>query len=37
LVQVAKELGSAGVVGSLCAEDFASTIGGVIRATAEKL
>lgn len=37
LVQVAKAFGSAGVVGSICAEDFASTIGGVIRATAEKL
>ena len=37
LVQVAKAFGSAGVIGSLCADDFASTIGGVIRATAEKL
>jgi hypothetical protein len=37
LVQVAKAFGSAGVIGSICAEDFASTIGGVIRATAEKL
>jgi len=37
LVKVAKAFGSAGVIGSVCADDFASTIGGVIRATAEKL
>lgn len=37
LVEVAKAFGSAGVLGSVCADDFASTIGGVIRATAEKL
>lgn len=37
LVQVAKAFGNAGVIGSVCAEDFASSIGGVIRATAEKL
>jgi len=37
LVQVAQAFGNAGVLGSVCAEDFASTIGGVIRATAEKL
>ena len=37
LVQVAKAFGSAGVLGSLCGEDFSSAMGGVIRATAEKL
>lgn len=37
LVQVAKAFGSAGVIGSVCADDFGSTIGGVIRATAERL
>jgi hypothetical protein len=37
LVEVAKSFGSAGVLGSLCAEDYAETIGAVIRATAERL
>jgi hypothetical protein len=37
LVQVAKAFGSAGVLGSLCGDDFSSAMGGVIRATAEKL
>jgi hypothetical protein len=37
LVQVAKAFGSAGVLGSVCGDDFAGAMGGVIRATAEKL
>jgi hypothetical protein len=37
LVEVAKAFGSAGVIGSLCSDDFSSAMGGVIRATAEKL
>ena len=37
LVQVAQAFGSAGVLGSVCGEDFASTMGSVIRATAERL
>jgi hypothetical protein len=37
LVEVAQAFGNAGVLGSLCGDDFATTIGGVIRATAEKL
>jgi len=37
LVEMTKAFGSAGVLGSVCSDDFASTIGGVIRATAERL
>jgi hypothetical protein len=37
LVQVAQAFGAAGVVGSICGDDFASAMGSVIRATAEKL
>lgn len=37
LVQLAQAFGSAGVVGSVCGDDFASAMGSVIRATAEKL
>jgi len=37
LVQVAEAFGNAGVIGSICAEDYASAMGAVIRATAEEL
>jgi hypothetical protein len=35
--RVAQAFGSAGVIGSICGDDFASSMGAVIRATAEKL
>jgi hypothetical protein len=37
LVQVAQQMGKAGVLGSICAEDFASSMANVVRAAAENL
>ena len=37
LVQVAKDFGERGVVGSLCGDDFGPVVGRIIRAAAERL